>query len=140
MIDVNPRFYEQMGFDVARHLPLPELVYHAGLGDREFVRAALQRANDRALDDPLIHCRRMMFELLLAAQLISGKFTVSERRRWRAWYARNGARAADAVHDSDDPAPTLVEIAAQFSLYARHPGNFVRNIVLNRRGGRVPRP
>jgi hypothetical protein len=25
-------------------------------------------------------------------------------------------------------------------LYARHPGNFVRNIVLNRRGGRVPRP
>ena len=124
MIDVNPRFYGQMGFDVARHLPLPELVYHAALGDREFVRAAL--------DGPLIHCHRMMFELLLAAQLTSGKFTVSERRRWRAWYARNGARAADAVHDSDDPAPTLVEIAAQFSLYARHPGNLVRNIVLNR--------
>jgi hypothetical protein len=32
LIDFNPRFYSQMGFDIARGSPLPLLVYEAACG------------------------------------------------------------------------------------------------------------
>jgi NAD(P)-dependent dehydrogenase (short-subunit alcohol dehydrogenase family) len=44
LIDVNPRFYSQMGFDIARGLPLPMLVWHAARGEDDRVEAELERA------------------------------------------------------------------------------------------------
>ena len=45
LIDFNPRFYSQMGFDVARGVPLPMLVWHAARGERAELDA---RARERA--------------------------------------------------------------------------------------------
>jgi predicted ATP-grasp superfamily ATP-dependent carboligase len=131
VIDFNPRFYGQMGFEIARQLPLPQLVYDAALGDTQRLQSTLERANapDR---EARIYCHRMVFELLLGLQGLSRKLSSEERRRWHEWYARHRDVAADAVLDSADPIPTLVDAVNQLNSYARHPRHFFLSIVLDR--------
>ena len=42
LIDFNPRFFGQMGFDVARGLPIVGLAYEAALGGTQRVTQLLQ--------------------------------------------------------------------------------------------------
>ena len=44
LIDVNPRFYNHMAFEVDRGLPLPWLAYLGAVGDGEGLRAAVASA------------------------------------------------------------------------------------------------
>lgn len=132
LIDFNPRFYSQMGFDVARGLPLPMLVWYAARGDRarlgeEIARAAAWKATG---DEVYLH--KTMLDLVLALQGLSGQMPWSDVRRWRRWYRDHRAGATDAVRDPDDRRPAVVDAASWVRHFAKHPRSFVRSFVLNR--------
>ncbi|MBX3203894.1 MAG: carbamoyl-phosphate synthase [Labilithrix sp.] len=132
LIDFNPRFYSQMGFDVARGLPLPMLVYHSARGEHHRVRAEVARAADWRPRGDEVYCHKTMLDLVLGLQGLSGQMTRAEVRRWRAWYAAHRSSATDAVRDRDDRMPALVDAAEWVRHFARHPRSFVTNFVLNR--------
>jgi predicted ATP-grasp superfamily ATP-dependent carboligase len=134
LIDFNPRFYSQMGFDIARGMNLPLLVWHAARGDGRALEGELARARDWSPSGSEVYCHKTMLDLVLGLQGLSGQMSAADVRRWRAWYAsasRSGA-ATDAVRDPDDRLPSMID-AAQWALhFARHPRSFVRSFVLNR--------
>lgn len=131
LIDLNPRYYSQMGFDIARGLPLPLLVHAAASGDRARLDALVERARSwRPVDEP-VYANRMILELLLCAQGLSGRLSADEVRTWRSWMERHRADTTDAVLDAEDWAPALVDAALHLVAAARHPRGFVRTMVLD---------
>ena len=64
LIDFNPRFYNQMGFDIARGLPLPLLAYYDALGSHAEPEGALRdpegsgAAGRPRLREPVLAARR----------------------------------------------------------------------------------
>ncbi|MGZ8739916.1 MAG: carboxylate--amine ligase [Gaiellaceae bacterium] len=132
LIDFNPRFYSQMGFEVARGLELPLLVWREARGEGpESDGNAAQRERERDAD---IYCHKGMLDLILALQRVSGRMSRDEVKSWRSWYRRaSGAGSAtDAVRDPDDPKPAWVDGASWIGGFARHPRSFVNSFVLNR--------
>ena len=132
LIDFNPRFYSQMGFDIARGLPLPMLVWHAARGDHDCVRIELDRARSWRSTGREVYLHKTMFDLVLGLQGLSGQMSRDEVRRWRSWYASHRQTAVDAVRDPDDRMPAVVDTAQWVRHFARHPRSFVRSFVLNR--------
>jgi predicted ATP-grasp superfamily ATP-dependent carboligase len=112
VIDMNPRFYGQMGFETARGLPLALSVYHAAIGDTEALRDCLASA-EQVTDGATIYAHRFVFQTLLAVQRASRSMSNGEYVRWRDWYRANRHKAADASADPVDWAPGLVHAAAE---------------------------
>lgn len=132
LIDFNPRFYSQMGFDIARGLSLPMLVWHAARGEHDRVTEELARAQAWKATGGEVYCHKTMLDLVLGLQGLSGQMTHDEVQRWRAWYAKHQNTATDAVRDPDDNMPALIDAAQWVSHFARHPRSFLRNFVFNR--------
>lgn len=132
LIDFNPRFYSQMGFDIARGLPLPMLVLWAAKGDHPRVAAEMDAARAWTPSGDEAYCHKTMLDLVLALQGLSGQMSRADVRRWRGWVRERGAGVTDAVRDPEDRVPALVDAAAWVRHFARHPRSFVRSFVLNR--------
>jgi D-aspartate ligase len=134
LIDMNPRFYSQMGFDVARGLPIPLLVWHAARGDEEHLSAELAKAYAWRPTGHEVYCHKTMLDMVLTLQGLSGQMSRADVRRWRSWYAEH-ARArgvTDAVRDREDRVPAMIDAAQWATHFAKHPRSFVRSFVLNR--------
>lgn len=132
LIDFNPRFYSQMGFDIARGLSLPMLVWHSARGDSDGVGRELASAREWQATGSEVYCHKTMLDLVLGLQGLSGQMSLDEVSRWRGWYRTNRNTATDAVRDPDDRMPALVDAAQWVRHFARHPRSFVRSFVLNR--------
>jgi D-aspartate ligase len=132
LIDFNPRFYSQMGFDIARGLSLPLLVWHSARGDRTKVDEELGRARAWQATGREVYCHKTMLDLVLGLQGLSGQMTRDEVRRWRSWYSTHQATATDAVRDPHDQMPAVIDAAQWVRHFARHPRSFVRSFILNR--------
>src|SRR5262249_43251474 len=132
LIDFNPRFYSQMGFDIARGLPIPLLVWHAARGEQRALTEELSRAKAWKPTGAEAYCHKTMFDLGLGVQGLSGQMSRDEVRRWRRWYEEHRTSATDAVHDAKDRLPGVVDTAQWVGHFARHPRSFVRSFVLNR--------
>ena len=134
LIDFNPRFYSQMGFDIARGLSLPLLVWHSAKNETAKVEEELARARAWRPSGTEVYCHKTMLDFVLGLQGLSGQMTRAEVRRWRAWHASASKKktATDAVRDSDDRMPALIDTAQWVRHFARHPRSFVRSFILNR--------
>jgi D-aspartate ligase len=132
LIDFNPRFYSQMGFDIARGLPLPMLVWLAAKGEETRLGEALALARTWQDRGDEVYCHKTMLDLMLGLQGLSGQMTPEEVRRWRDWYRLHRARATDAVRDGDDWLPAVIDAAQWVHHFARHPRSFMRSFVMNR--------
>lgn len=132
LIDFNPRFYSQMGFDIARGLPLPSLVWHAARGDRAALREELDRAAAWKATGHEVYCHKTMLDLVLTLQGLSGQMPLREVQKWRAWYTEHRSGVTDAVRDAEDKVPALIDTAQWAAHFAKHPRSFVRSFVLNR--------
>lgn len=130
LIDFNPRFYSQMGFDVARGLPLPLMAYEDAIGRP--LRSGAAHGAPGADSSIKAYAHGAAFKVLLGAQGVSGALSKDEQRRWRKWYDELGAARIDAVADAGDRVPELVDIMNIVHDVARHPLRFVSVIALNR--------
>lgn len=132
LIDFNPRFYSQMGFDIARGLPLPMLVLWAAQNDRARVDAELEKARAWQATGDEVYCHKTMLDLVLTLQGLSGQMSLADVRHWRDWVKTHGTGVTDAVRDPEDRMPALVDAASWVRHFAKHPRSFVRSFVLNR--------
>jgi D-aspartate ligase len=120
LIDFNPRFFGQMGFDVSRGLDLPYLVYLAATGERRELERAVEAARARPDAAPGgVYCHRIDLEIDLRLQRWAGRISRKDCDRWRTWLSRN--RVTDAVMDPDDWAPGVADAAAALLRCALHP-------------------
>jgi predicted ATP-grasp superfamily ATP-dependent carboligase len=127
LIDVNPRFYNHMAFEVDRGLPLPWLAYLAALGDREAVRAAAAAASAlRPVRRAYVH--RLPTALLLAVQSLTGGLDPPARKAIRGWIAAHRGSITDPAAAEGDRAPALAEIAMNLLTFLRHPRAYARDL------------
>jgi predicted ATP-grasp superfamily ATP-dependent carboligase len=130
LIDMNPRFYNQLALDIARGLDLPKIAYEAALGDGAAV-ARLVAAHHGG-DGPMVFCNRIGLHMLLGAKRLFGRISREDATRWRRW-ARDPAKTViDSVDAAGDPVPTLAEAASQVYECLRHPRGFLKNVVFDR--------
>jgi predicted ATP-grasp superfamily ATP-dependent carboligase len=137
LIDLNARLYNQIAFDIARGLPLPQLVYEAALGRDADVAARIAalratEANGDGHHHPRAFCNRFGFAVLVGAKRLSGTMSRAEVDRWRSWLRERDGSVIDAVADREDPRPLAFDIAQQLYSYLRHPRAFLRTIALDR--------
>ena len=132
LIDFNPRFYSQMGFDIARGAALPMLVWHAARGEQKELAEELARARAWRATGDEVYCHKTMLDLVLTLQGMSGQMSKDDVRHWRDWYADHRSGVTDAVRDPDDRMPAVIDAASWAAHFAKHPRSFVRSFVLNR--------
>ncbi len=134
LADFNPRYYGQMGFEIARGLELPWLAWLGACGDGAKLEAALALAARDIREEPGAINRfahGWVLRLLVTAQHATGRLSGRERSSWRHWMSGRGGAVADAVHDAQDMRPLLVDLVATCAMFARHPRAFVRNFCLD---------
>jgi predicted ATP-grasp superfamily ATP-dependent carboligase len=123
LIDFNPRFFGQMGLDIARGADLPLLAYLSATKDQRRLRAVVSAARSALKALPKAWCDRINLELYLRALRVAGAHGTSETAHWRRWLKE---RPHDAVLDAHDPWPALV--AASRGLWGNlaHPRSTLR--------------
>ena len=120
LIDFNPRFFGQIGFDVSRGSDVPYLVYLAATGNRSELERAAREARRKGDSVPAgVYCNRIDLEITLQLRRWAGRVTQEDGERWRRWLASN--RVVDAVIDRQDWGPGLAEAAGALVRRAIHP-------------------
>ena len=121
LIDFNPRFFGQMGFDVARGLPAPFLVYLAALGDTVGLKAAVETAQRWRATGPIRFGNLTALRLTRAAERVVG-------RTLDPWAngASHGVLQLDASVDPDDWLPGVLDGVKQVAGAMIHPRAVLR--------------
>jgi D-aspartate ligase len=131
LIDFNPRFYGQMGFEVARGMPLPAFVYYAGHGQSG---ETLRRTVDHRAEPDGEHyhfSNQWVLRLVMLTQSLSGRLSPEERQALHAILHDPQARYVDAVKDENDAGPLMADILLNPKHLARHPRDFYRKFFLD---------
>lgn len=125
LIDLNTRFYGQMGFEIARNLPIARLCYHAAAGEQpqllDLARTSVS-PNDAPADWKC--CIRHMLSLLVTTLALGGQMRWAERRRWLRW-ARTG-HVVDPIAAPDDAGPARSYWRGILRNLLRHPRSSLR--------------
>jgi predicted ATP-grasp superfamily ATP-dependent carboligase len=129
LIDVNPRYYHYMAFDIARGMPLPLLAHLAASGDdaalaREVEHAQVDLTNGGSGARAFTY--GLHFGELLLTHTLTGAISWREAAQWRRWRASHRGHIVDAVHDPHDGMPSLVDAALHLAHNGRHPRSFLR--------------
>jgi predicted ATP-grasp superfamily ATP-dependent carboligase len=132
LIDFNPRFYGQMGFEIARDMPLAYLAWLGALGEEDALARTLSEVRGWPEGRGYAYCYGFVLGLTLLAQRVSGRMTAPEVRRWRQWRKdhQRCARMVDAADWPGDRVPGLAAAAAEIHFALRHPRAFMRNVAL----------
>ena len=132
LIDFNPRFYNQMAFDIARGLPLPLLAYFDALGDRRAFDALCASHATPVEPAGRVYVDILALRVLLSAQRMSGALSREERDAWTQWYESHRDHCTYAVLNNSDRKPFWFH-TLQFALrLGRHPRNFYVSMVMNK--------
>jgi D-aspartate ligase len=126
LIDLNPRLYNHIAFEVDRGMPLPWIGYLAAAGAGEEARREIDAAARRDPEER-IYASRLRARLMLLFQALSGGMDSTERRRWREWLARHAEITTDPVSAPGDRLPLLGEMLHQLVRAATHPRSFYRS-------------
>ncbi len=105
LIDVNPRFYGQMGFELARGLPTARLCYAAATGDTARVDdLAAEAAHHSEAGATACFRDAWLLRLYATTHWLSGNFNLDQWRFWMRMAQRGDA--GDPVLAQDDPTPS----------------------------------
>lgn len=130
LIDFNPRFYNQIGFDIARGLDIPNLVYAAMTGGDEQLDQRMESFRRRVPNAEYAFCNRFQFNLTIWAQSMFGAMSREEAARWRGWRMRPGTLVVDAAYDPGDRLPSTIDAMQQVLAFVKHPRAFFRELAL----------
>ena len=119
LIDFNPRFYGQMGFEIARHLPVARLCYFAAAGDRERLQQLAASAQDWDHATPWRFRNGWLLRLFVTSQRLAGNMSGEQRRRWLKW--ADSGPYADPLLAPDDPEPATASRRQVWFNLLRHP-------------------
>jgi len=125
LIDFNPRYYGQIGFDIARGVPHPWIVHHAALGQT----SALDRLvaeSETSPQAPTLYCDRVALAWWLGTGLATGALSARDAVRWCRALDEFWFRSIDPSWRRDDPLPSLVRVAAVAWNSVRNPQPFLR--------------
>jgi D-aspartate ligase len=126
VIDFNPRFYHQMGLDIARGLPLPMWAYLGACGQESVLRGEVQRVGHASDGPAVVFCDRFTFRALLTAMTITRRLSGLEATRWKRWYEDHRAGAVDVAIDVRDPLPGFVHALSEVVLGLQAVPRFLR--------------
>jgi D-aspartate ligase len=113
VIDFNPRFYHQMGLDIARGMSLPMWAYLGACGEESLLADEMQRAANKTDAETFIFCDKFTFRAILAAMTVTRRISGLEAARWKHWYKLHRAATIDIAIDPDDPVPGLVHALSE---------------------------
>lgn len=125
LIDVNPRFYNHMAFEIDRGMQLPWLAYLAATGDQDALRGAIESAQ-RAPTQTGAYVHALPSRMLLAAQRLTHGITTERYRHWRQWIRSHQREITDPAWTRDDPTPRIVEVIHELNKFVRHPRAYLR--------------
>ncbi len=126
LIDFNPRYFGQVGFDIARGMQLPWLAQLCATGHE---RAAIELTRVRTRSPkPSYYADSLALRWHLTMGSMFGKVSPAERRKWLSWLASRPDRFKDAVLHPGDMVPGVVAAAGKIWQCLRHPRQFWRGI------------
>jgi D-aspartate ligase len=131
LIDLNARFFNQMIMDVARGMDLPRMAYAGAIGDEAELSALVERARQSVPAESVAFCNGLGLKATIGAQLLFGRISREDARRWYSWSSVAGRKVVDAVADPDDPLPFVCDVAQHVAQYVRHPRAFVLQLGLS---------
>jgi predicted ATP-grasp superfamily ATP-dependent carboligase len=124
LIDFNPRFYGQMGFEIARELPIARLCYLAAVRDWAGLRQLASSAQHWDHGARWCFRNRWMLRLFVATQRLAGNLSGKQRREWLEW--ADGSLHDDPLLAPDDPAPARVSRRRSWLDMLRYPRSTMR--------------
>jgi D-aspartate ligase len=127
LIDLNPRFYNHMAFEIDRGLPLAWLAYLAAIGDREKLKSEIKKVAATHVQ-PRAYVHRLPTALLLAAQRLRRGMTREDQIRWRLWITKQGRCVTDPARAAGDPGPAIAEFMLQAFSFLQHPRSYLRGL------------
>jgi D-aspartate ligase len=126
-IDFNPRFFNQMGMDIHRRMPLPLLACLDAAGYKAALRDAVAKAQAEDEASSIVFYDRFTLGAILFAQIIASRISREDRAYWRAWTKQNAAFAVDVASDPSDWAPGIVHALSEVYLGLRAIPRFLRS-------------
>ena len=130
LIDFNGRFYNQLAFDIARGMDLPQLVYAAAIGELNEVTRLTSAFQTQREKGGLAFCNSFGLSFTLTAHNALKTLSRGEAEHWKAWRRGYEGRLVDAVRDDADPFPAFVDMTRQLLQSVRHPRAFAREMGL----------
>ena len=136
LMDLNPRFYGQMGFEIERNLPLPLLVIADHNGDLSTLKTFCQPVQST---DPTAFIRsdvypvtRYMhaafFRLLLWTQRLGRRMNQDQLAQWQGWLQSGPTTVSDFIASRSDPRPLRLFWLRLMLRLLRHPRSTLRNL------------
>ena len=125
MIDFNPRFYNQIGLDIRRGMPLPLLAFLDASGQTKALSEAVAKAQVEN-EMPLVFCDRFTLNAILLAQGILAQASRANLKHWRAWIRQHAAHCEDVAIDYSDPLPAIAHVLSEIYLGVKALPRFVR--------------
>jgi D-aspartate ligase len=127
LIDINPRFYNHMAFEIDRGLHLAWLAYLAAIGDRENLKLEIKKVAATPTR-PRAYVHTLPTALLLAAQKLARGMSREDQIRWRRWISEQRGCLTDPARAAGDPGPAIAEFAMEAFSFLRHPRAYLRGL------------
>lgn len=125
-IDFNPRFFNQLGMDIRRGMPLPLFACLDAAGETAALREAVSKAQAEPEDTETVFCDGFTLRAILAARRLTGRISPEELTYWRDWIQRHAASTVDVARDRDDWVPSVVHALSEIFLGLRAIPKFLR--------------
>jgi D-aspartate ligase len=126
-IDFNPRFFNQMGMDIRRGMPLPLLACLDASGQTVALREEVVKAQAEDEAAKTVFCDRFTLRAILFAQTITSRISRRDRAYWRAWIKSNASHTVDFAADHSDPMPGVLHAVSEICLGLKAVPRFLRS-------------
>jgi len=128
LIDINPRIYNHIAFEIERGVPLPWIAYAAAC---ELIEkpGEIIRNNSLITRQQRTYVHRVPSRLLFLFQTLSGAMSRNEVRRLRNMIASYDGRVTNPAKATDDPWPEVAEILVEALAFIAHPRAYIRALL-----------
>ncbi|MDP9049357.1 MAG: ATP-grasp domain-containing protein [Acidobacteriota bacterium] len=115
-IDFNARLFNQVGMDIRRGMPLPLFAYLEASGQTNALHEAIAKSNALDQDFPVVFYDSFTLRAILVAKTLTGRISLKERSKWKAWTKEHASHAVDFAMDSKDRMPSVIHALSELYL------------------------